>query len=77
MNLPVSNINQVPAVCRMLRTKMAMGNFVSDDHTPWELAESGTANYWCVCTMTPAGPDDHFAHPQECQEGRRCYQARL
>jgi hypothetical protein len=77
MNIPLpTNQPTTPAVCRMLRTKTALGNYVGDDYSPWELAESTTAAYWCLCTMTPAGPDDHFAHPDQCREGRCCYQAR-
>jgi len=77
MNIPLPTIHQVPAVCRLLRTKAAMGTFVGNDFdAPWEMAESGTAAYWCLNTMSSAGPDDCFAHPQYCREGRSCYKAR-
>jgi hypothetical protein len=77
MNVPLPTIQpQIPAVCRMLRTKTALGSYVGDDHAPWELAESGSASYWCLSTMLTAGPDDAFAHPERCRGNRSCYKAR-
>lgn len=79
MTLPVhpsSSERQIPAVCRMLRTKTAFGIFEGDDHDPWEFGESTTAVYWCLCTMQNAGPDDLLAHPDCCRDDRPCYQPR-
>ena len=55
---------------------MAFGLYEGDDVEPWETGASTTAVYWCVSTMQTAGPDDQLAHPDNCREGRRCYQAR-
>lgn len=75
MNTPLP-INEIPSVCRLLRTKAALGNYVGDDFAPWETAQSPSAAYWCLSTMTSAGPDDAHAHPTICQAGRRCFQLR-
>ena len=79
MMLPVNQSGSskpVPAVCRMLRTKMAFGLYEGEDIEPWENGTSSTAVYWCLGTMQTAGPDDQFVHPENCREGRGCYQAR-
>jgi hypothetical protein len=62
------------SVCRKLRTKTAFGTYTStgDD---WRLGTSTTAAYWCLESMTTAGPDDLLAHPHACQAGRSCYRA--
>jgi len=62
-----------PAVCRKLRTKMAFGSL--EGVRDWRHGESSTAVYWCLLTMETAGPDDSFAHPHNCQSGRRCFVA--
>ena len=66
--------NEVPTVCRMLRTKHAFGTFAEHDFDPWQMGESTTAVFWCLATMQTCGPDDSLAHPQRCREGRACYQ---
>jgi hypothetical protein len=63
-------------VCRMLRTKTAFGSY-GPDADPWDSGESTTAVYWCLGTMETAGPDDAFAHPHTCLQGRPCYQKPL
>ena len=77
MNIPLPTIKQeIPAVCRLLRTKNAFANFGDDSEvTPWQLGESPTAVYWCLKTMQHAGPDDSIAHPHDCLAGRSCYRA--
>jgi hypothetical protein len=61
----------LPEVCCMLRTKTAFGH--STGYNPWQQGESSTAVYWCLRTMQTIGPDDTFAHPQQCCAGRECF----
>jgi len=61
----------VPVVCRMLRTKRGFGSPVGGPR--WQDGGSATAAYWCLRTMEPAGPDDGYAHPHVCGEGRSCF----
>jgi hypothetical protein len=76
MNIPLPTI-AAPAVCKMLRTKNAYSRSNERDPNvkPWQFGESTTAAFWCLKTMQPAGPDDHYAHPSVCLNGRACYQA--
>jgi hypothetical protein len=76
MNIPLRTMMQeIPAVCPMLRTKNAYTNFGDDtDVAPWQLAQSTTAVYWCLKTMQHAGPDEGLAHPHHCLAGRTCFQ---
>lgn len=60
-----------PNVCQMLRTKTAFGTLVGGE--AWQFGGSSTAVYWCLKTMTTAGPDENFAHPHACCAGRECY----
>jgi hypothetical protein len=63
-------------VCRLLRAKTAFGTLVGDTTPlePWHTGASRTAVYWCLATMTTAGPDDGLAHATACRAGRCCYQ---
>jgi len=63
---------EIPAVCRLLRTKTAFG--VGEGGALWKLGESTTANYWCLATMEPFGPDDSYCHPHSCGSRRSCFQ---
>jgi hypothetical protein len=58
--------------CRHLRTKMM---FVTTD---WEVRAadypSTTASYWCLKTMSAAGPDGGLAALGECRAGRGCFE---
>ncbi len=60
------------ARCRHLRTKMM---FVTND---WEARAadypSSTASYWCLKTMSAAGPDEGLAALGECRAGRSCFE---
>lgn len=71
MNLPV-NDPQPPTICALLRTKTAFGPYGSANDLTH--ADSTTAVFWCLGTMSSAGPDDELAHAQLCREGRRCFQ---
>ncbi len=73
-DLETAAAEELPAVCRYLRTKTAFG--ASSGYQPWQLGESGTAAYWCLETMGSAGPDDQLAHPNSCCAGRSCFRSR-
>lgn len=62
-----------PTVCRMLRTKTAFGTFVGNLYS-WQSGNSTTAVYWCLRTMETSGPDDGYAHPHACRDGRSCFE---
>jgi hypothetical protein len=66
-------------VCRLLRAKTAFGTLVGDTTAivPWHTGASRTAAYWCLATMTTAGPDDALAHPDACSARRRCFQGEV
>ncbi len=71
------SLSSSPApVCRCLRTKTSFGSFIGNLHS-WDEGESSTAAYWCLRTMGSAGPDDTFAHPHYCRQGRLCYEGEL
>ncbi len=71
--LPTLDNEEVPRVCNLLRTKTAFGSFTGTDAPPWQAGASTTAVFWCLATMTTAGPDDCYCHPQNCREGRGCF----
>ena len=71
---PEPQTAEVPTVCRLLRTKTAYGNY-GDDMLAWQTGDSTTAVFWCLSTMTTAGPDQDYAHPMSCRQGRRCFKA--
>jgi len=74
-----SAVASPPVVCRMLRTKTAFGTYTSTagDGGDWRMGESSTAAYWCLDTMSTAGPDDQLAHPHRCCGGRACFKPEL
>ena len=76
---PVPTVASPPVVCRMLRTKTAFGTYTSTagDGGDWRMGESSTAVYWCLETMSTAGPDDGLAHPHGCCGGRACFKPEL
>src|ERR1700761_1653779 len=49
----------------------AFGEY-SKDH---EALMGTTATFWCLKTMSKAGPDEHYVHASICQQGRRCWEA--
>ena len=61
-----------PSQCRHLRTKKT---YVPDFDAPesWRGSDSTTQQYWCLCTMTTAGPDDALVAPERCQPERECF----
>jgi hypothetical protein len=65
-----------PGVCRLLRTKTAFGTYMGNLYS-WQSGNSTTAVYWCLQTMETAGPDDRYAHPHTCCQGRECFEGTL
>jgi hypothetical protein len=63
-------------VCRCLRTKTIYGNFAGDFET-WHDSVASSAAFWCLKTMGPAGPDEHFVHVGQCGPHRSCYEEPL
>jgi hypothetical protein len=61
-----------PIICRYLRTKKSFGT-LAGALAPWQEGRSTTAAYWCLATMDAAGPDNSFAHPHHCCDGRSCF----
>ncbi|RMF69890.1 MAG: hypothetical protein D6743_01125 [Calditrichaeota bacterium] len=59
--------------CRHLRTKVTYLPDFSDPDS-WRTGESTTQQYWCLCTMTTAGPDNDLVAPESCQPTRACYE---
>ena len=73
MSAAEERAEEVPVVCRFLRTKVAFGTLMGG-HLPWQMGASSTAVYWCLKTMETAGPDDGYAHPHACCAGRECFE---
>ena len=59
--------------CKSLRSKSSYGAFEASDEELLELPGS-SATYWCLKTMTKAGPDAHLVHRASCQDGRICWE---
>ena len=64
--------NKSSSPCRHLRTKTA---YMPEPDRPeaWRSGESSTAQYWCLCTMGTAGPDNQFVAPESCGKERSCF----
>ena len=58
--------------CASLRSKSSYGNF-GDFHEEMVELLGATTTYWCLKTMSKAGPDDHYVHRSVCQQGRSCW----
>ncbi len=58
--------------CRHLRTKPVV---IPDFSDPGSLNpdDSTTQHYWCLCTMTTAGPDHDWVAPEKCRPERPCF----
>ena len=48
------------------------GNY-GDFHEELVELMGATTTYWCLRTMTKAGPDEHYVHRSICQQGRSCW----
>ncbi len=61
--------------CQCLRTKNPYGT-TPQNVDSWLPGVAASSSYWCLRTMGPAGPDEHFVHLSQCSTpGRRCYDA--
>ena len=59
--------------CKLLRTKMS---YVPNASVKDPLQQdSATRAYWCLKTMTPAGPDQGLAVPERCNASRQCFES--
>jgi hypothetical protein len=61
--------------CQCLRSKNPYGT-TPVNAGAWLPSFHNTTTYWCMRTMGPAGPDDHFVHLSRCVPGRACYEDR-
>ena len=58
-------------LCRYLRAKVS-GAPHGDKKALFALRNEATTVYWCLLTMSPAGPDDGLVHANRCGAGRGC-----
>lgn len=58
-------------LCRYLRAKVT-GAPHGDKKALFALRNDATTVYWCLLTMSPAGPDDGLVHANRCGAGRTC-----
>lgn len=63
-----------PKPCQCLRTKNPYGTTPQDAES-WLPGVHTASSYWCIQTMSFAGPDDNYAHLARCVPGRKCYHA--
>jgi hypothetical protein len=60
--------------CHYLRGKNAYGTLEGGGN-PFLGFDPGTSTYWCICTMSPIGPDGQPAHTTSCYgKERKCYE---
>ena len=62
------------AKCRCLRSKSSYSAF-GEYREDLEALMGSTSTFWCLKTMSKAGPDEHFVHASKCREGRSCFEA--
>lgn len=60
-----------PVLCDFLRAKVS-GAAHGDKRALLAIQHDASSVYWCLLTMSPAGPDDGLAHAERCGEGRVC-----
>jgi hypothetical protein len=60
--------------CQCLRTKNPYGTTPRNVEI-WVDGIHTSSSYWCLRTMGPAGPDEHYVHLARCTPGRKCYEA--
>ena len=61
-----------PFLCRHLRTKTWFAPDAFGEGDPRQ--SPSTAQYWCLRTMRPAGPDGDLVLPEECTDERVCFE---
>ena len=60
-----------PQPCQCLRTKNPYGTTPQNVES-WLPGVETTSSYWCLRTMGPAGPDEHYVHLSRCTPSRAC-----
>ncbi|MEZ4319210.1 MAG: hypothetical protein R3F61_16970 [Myxococcota bacterium] len=60
-------------LCRYLRWKSWYTASFPDDASIRAAFELNDAQYSCLKTCQPWGPDDHASVPENCQPGRGCF----
>jgi len=58
-------------LCDYLRAKVT-GAAHGDKKALFALRSEATTVYWCLLTMSPAGPDDGLVHANRCGKERVC-----
>ena len=61
------------STCSCLRTKSSYAAF-GEYQQDLEEIMGATSTFWCLKTMSKAGPDEHYVHASICREGRRCWE---
>jgi hypothetical protein len=59
-------------LCRYLRTKTWLSPDAFGEGDPRR--SPSIAQYWCLRTMRPDGPDGALALPEECTDERTCFE---
>jgi hypothetical protein len=62
-----------PLFCRHLRTKTWLSPDAFGEGDPRR--SPSIAQYWCLRTMRPDGPDGGLALPEDCTDERVCFEA--
>lgn len=58
-------------LCDYLRAKVSKAPH-GDKRALYVLQDDATAVFWCLLTMSSAGPDDGLVHASRCGAGRSC-----
>jgi len=68
--LPIAGVEAPEPICKWLRAKT---HGVHGDPAALEaLRDDASAIFWCLLTMSPAGPDDGLVHVRDCGASRSC-----
>jgi hypothetical protein len=62
---------EAPRLCSYLRAKVTRGTH-NDKAALYAMRNDATSIFWCLLTMSPAGPDDGLAHADRCGPERIC-----
>lgn len=63
-------------LCDYLRAKVSAAGH-GDKPALFRIRDDASSIYWCLLTMSPAGPDDGFVHADRCSKARECCVADL
>lgn len=61
---------EAPPLCKYLRAKTT--GVHGDPAALWAMRNESSATFWCLLTMSPAGPDDRLVHVCDCGPERAC-----